>query len=229
MSITPPRPYFSRSGFTLIELLTVMAIIVILAGLILGTAGYANRKAASSRAQAEIKAIEGAVNSYLVDNGTVPREQASTDKLDARDDATHGGDPSAYKSASLYLFRALSGYYDMSTTPPTASMSQKVYFPWKPSQVFPATATAANGSITPASVQYAVDPFGSCIGYSTAGAADAEKNAASNTPGATPATQTHGFNPVFDLWSTGGYGPVKPYPTGSTDKAIFWITNWTGQ
>lgn len=208
-----------------------MAIIVILAGLILGTAGYANRRAASSRAQAEIKAIEGAINNYQVDNGTVPREKSTTDKLDARNDATQGGGipGSTYQSASLYLFRALSGYYDMSSTPPTVSISQKVYFPWKPSQVFPTTATASNGSITPASVKYAVDPFGQSYGYSTIGAAQAETNASNTTAGTAPAAQTQGYNPVFDLWSTAGYSTGKPYPSGSTDKSIYWITNWSGQ
>lgn len=227
---TPLRSRRRRSGFTLIELLTVMAIIVILAGLILGTAGYANRRAASSRTQAEIKAIEGAINNYQVDNGTVPRDRTATDRLDARMEASQGGNAgTSYQTASLYLFRALSGYYDMSGATPALASNQKVYFPWKPAQIFPATAAAANGTITPASVKYVLDPFGQSYGYSTIGAAQAEAAASTANAGTPPPVQTQGFNPTFDLWSTGGYGPGKPYPSGSTDKSTFWITNWSGQ
>lgn len=62
---------FSRA-FTLIELLTVMAIIAILAGLVLGTAGYVQKKAARDRANTEIRAMEAALESYKADNGIYP-------------------------------------------------------------------------------------------------------------------------------------------------------------
>ncbi|HPJ56843.1 MAG TPA: prepilin-type N-terminal cleavage/methylation domain-containing protein, partial [Kiritimatiellia bacterium] len=41
-----------RAGFTLVEVLTVIAIIALLAALILGLAGNAQKKAARSRAEA---------------------------------------------------------------------------------------------------------------------------------------------------------------------------------
>jgi general secretion pathway protein G len=59
-------------AFTLIELLVVMAIIAILAGLVLSTAGFVQRKAATSRAEAEIKALEAALESYKADMGDYP-------------------------------------------------------------------------------------------------------------------------------------------------------------
>ena len=43
-----------RAGFTLVELLTVIAIIALLAALILGLAGNAQKKAARDRANAEL-------------------------------------------------------------------------------------------------------------------------------------------------------------------------------
>jgi prepilin-type N-terminal cleavage/methylation domain-containing protein len=61
-------------GFTILELLVVIAIIAILAGLILSTAGYVQRKGASSRAEAEIAALSVALENYKADNGDYPRE-----------------------------------------------------------------------------------------------------------------------------------------------------------
>lgn len=67
-----PRPS-PLPGFTLIELLVVMAIIAILAGLILQTAGYVQRKGATSRAEAEVAALSAALESYKADMGDYPR------------------------------------------------------------------------------------------------------------------------------------------------------------
>lgn len=62
-----------RRGFTLIELLVVIAIIAILAALVLQTAGYVQRKGATSRAEAEIAALSAALESYKADMGDYPR------------------------------------------------------------------------------------------------------------------------------------------------------------
>jgi general secretion pathway protein G len=61
-----------RSAFTLLELLVVIAIIAILAGLILSAAGSIQKKAARSRAEAEISALSAALESYKADNGDYP-------------------------------------------------------------------------------------------------------------------------------------------------------------
>ncbi len=69
------RPITSRrhpGAFTLIELLTVIAIIAILAALLLQTAGYVQEKSGRSRAEAEIAALESALESYKIDNGAYP-------------------------------------------------------------------------------------------------------------------------------------------------------------
>ena len=62
----------STRGFTLIELLTVITVIAILAALVLQTAGYVQKKAARSRAEAEIAALSAALESYKADMGGYP-------------------------------------------------------------------------------------------------------------------------------------------------------------
>ncbi len=77
MIIPRPVTLLSRSArraFTLIELLVVVAIIAVLAGLILQTSGFVQEKAATSRAKTEIAALESALESYKIDNGTYPIE-----------------------------------------------------------------------------------------------------------------------------------------------------------
>jgi prepilin-type N-terminal cleavage/methylation domain-containing protein len=94
-------------GFTLIEMITVVAIIVLLAGLIISTAGYANRKAALERATNEIKALGTAIDAYKIDNGGVPQNK-DTDLLDPRIHfSAIGGSGDYYQKASVYLYSTL--------------------------------------------------------------------------------------------------------------------------
>jgi type II secretory pathway pseudopilin PulG len=139
------------NAFTLIELIVVIGIIIVLAGLVLSTAGYARKKSARARAETEIAAISAACENYKADKGIYPKEAASTDILDAK----VSGDPSTYRAASLYLYKELSGD-SMANRNPT----NKSYMVFKPNMLFPADQTQ--------SVQYIQDPFGYSYGYSTA-------------------------------------------------------------
>jgi len=69
----------ASEAFTLIELLIVITIIGILAGLTLSTLGYVNKKAARSRAEAEVAALSAAIESYKLDYGSYPTN-ANTNK-----------------------------------------------------------------------------------------------------------------------------------------------------
>src|SRR6266480_5912920 len=105
--------FLGQRAFTLLEVLVVIAIMIILAGLLLSTFGYMQKKGARARAETEIAAISAACESYKADNGIYPREASSTDLLDAK----VSGDPSAYQSASLYLYKQLSGDSAANRTP----------------------------------------------------------------------------------------------------------------
>jgi prepilin-type N-terminal cleavage/methylation domain-containing protein len=194
-----------KTGFTLIELLIVIAVIVVLAGLILSTFGYVQKKGARARAETEIAAMSAAIESYKADNGIYPRGNANlsnatpydTDNLDARTNL----DPSAavYSSASLFLYEQLAGVTSGSRS---AIPSGKTYFTFKPSMLLPAPPSTAD-------ITAIRDPFGNSYGYSTANQADPAK----------------GYNPTFDLWSTAGIGP-SPTPTPPATQQDLWIKNW---
>jgi general secretion pathway protein G len=126
---------FSPAAFSLIEMLFVLVIISILAGLVIGAAKYASTKAATSRTQSEIAAMEMALEHYKNDNGIYPKSTTF------RNSPSPPGLPTTieiYNSTNLYS--ALSGRY----------------FTFTPNQtrVDPATGHA-----------YVVDPFGSPYNY----------------------------------------------------------------
>ena len=140
---------FRNAAFTVVELLIVMAIILVLAGLILATSGYVQRKGARARTEAEIAAISAALESYKADHGIYPRD-ARTDALRSR-----APDPTAFAPASLYLYDQLAGATDGSRT-----QTGKSYFSFKPNQLNPSD---QNQNVT-----FIRDPFGNSYGYSTA-------------------------------------------------------------
>ncbi|MGH8092649.1 MAG: type II secretion system protein [Chthoniobacterales bacterium] len=159
------------AAFTIIEVLVVLAIILVLAGLVLATSSYVYNKGARSRAEAEIAAISAALENYQADHGIYP--------VDNSVNARTMGDPTqtAYKSASLTLYKALSGDNDLNRQSDPGSTS---YMMFKPNQLSPADQSAQVG--------YLKDPFGNSYGYSTIYQTDSNK----------------GYNPTFDLWSTAG-------------------------
>src|SRR5438552_4901744 len=210
------------TGFTLIELVVVVGLILILTGLVLSTVGYARKKGARARAETEIAAMAAALESYKADNASYPRDptaNTATDALDARTmiDPVNAN-ATLYKTASLVLYRALSGdrnldrsvtaadehfNIDGSALSPPLSQPPVIYFTFKPSMLSPAD-QAQN-------VQYIQDPFGNTYGYSTANQYDP--------------TTPRGYNPTFDLWSTAGVA-ASPTPAPPTTQQDLWIKNW---
>jgi prepilin-type N-terminal cleavage/methylation domain-containing protein len=184
--------FSARSAFTLIELVVVVTIITILAGLVLSTAGYARKKGARARTETEIAALSAALESYKADNGIYPTGASTTEQLNS----TTSLDPANYQSASLYLYKQLSG--DLTGN---RQVTGKSYFTFKPNMLSPDDQTQ--------NVAYIRDPFGNSYGYST-------KMAVSGSGG---------YNPTFDLWSTAGVAP-SPTPAPPATQQDLWIKNW---
>lgn len=67
-----------REAFTLIELLSVVAIIAILLGIIIGVWKYAQDAAFRKRAIAQIMEIQGAIVEYKVKYGGIPPDIKAT-------------------------------------------------------------------------------------------------------------------------------------------------------
>ena len=211
----------SRGGFTLIEMITVMAVIVILVSLVLSVNSYVQKKAAERRTKGEIAALELAIKNYEADNAAPPRDEATTDVLDPRQ---HGAPASGdglkvYKAASQTLYMALSGDTKLDGKP-----TEKSYAPdfFKPERL------KYNDPKKPdRMVEYVVDPFGNCYGYSTMGLkAEQEWRQLQRSPDAkkrdVPRLENQGFNSTFDLWSTGGSNIEKP----TDSDRVKWIKNW---
>ncbi|HZR79227.1 MAG TPA: type II secretion system protein [Chthoniobacterales bacterium] len=187
-----------KAAFTLIELLVVIAVIIILAGLILSTVGYVQKKGARSRAEAEIAAISAALESYKADNGIYPRDSQS-DSLDARTNLyPYGADAARYELASQTLYVALTGDTNRNRQIDPGETG-KTYFSFKPNMLSPTDGTATVTGIR--------DPFGYSYGYSTAFQSD----------------PTKGYNPTFDLWSTSGR---KEQTDTDQSYVARWTKNW---
>jgi type II secretory pathway pseudopilin PulG len=145
-NFTPTRD----RAFTILELLVVIAIIIILAGLILSTVGYVQKKAARSRAETEIAAISAACESYRADNGTYPRND-NTDALDP----TSSINPTSYGLAGNLLYQQLSG--DLDNDPNTGGDDQRNYI----------APLLKPNSLAMGATPYLKDPWGNAYGYST--------------------------------------------------------------
>src|SRR5437763_4751944 len=102
MKSPPVRNLRYSNAFTLLELLIVISIIIVLAGLTIGTMGYVMDKGKRSRAEAETAAISAALESYKADNGVYPTDPGKTENVNPAASPV----PAA---ASLFLYENLSG------------------------------------------------------------------------------------------------------------------------
>jgi hypothetical protein len=181
---------------------------------VLSTVSYARKKAALARAEAEIAAMSAALESYKADNGIYVRDSCSTtDNLRANS----SGNPANYQTASLFLYKQLSGDTNANFQPPSGARS---YFTFKPQMLD--GPRDSNGNLI--GVSYIKDPFGNSYGYSTAYMNYLDELAGNppcySTPN--PGATVRGYNPTFDLWSTSG---LTTSPPSAADQNQ-WIKNW---
>lgn len=64
-----------RQGFTLVELLTVIAIVVILAGLSVSALSWANTKSTKEKTKVQLRLLENGIQQYYADVGSYPEAQ----------------------------------------------------------------------------------------------------------------------------------------------------------
>ena len=129
-----------EAAFTLLELLVVISIIIILAGLTIGTMGYVQEKGKRSRAEAEIAAISAALESYKADNGIYPQYTSTTGSGHA-------------------LYQALSGDGDDSiggtkSSTGTTGSANKSYMALRPNMVKPNPPTSSAHVVDPSGQDY---------------------------------------------------------------------------
>jgi prepilin-type N-terminal cleavage/methylation domain-containing protein len=210
------------NGFTLIEMITVVGIIVVLASLIIGTAGYVNNKAARDKTLGLIKAYGLALDAYKNDNGNYPNS-GDTELLDPRKDWNPTGGTSAdrYQKACRDMYKDLSGDRE-----PKGELDGKpeegntVYYSFKKDELSFKKDPASGGILK---VYYVQDAFGGPFGYSTAGALQEQEyreEVRKNPRAARPSDkELKGYNPTYDLWSTGG--GTSQAQTGK------WVKNWS--
>lgn len=98
-----------RRGFSLIEMLAVITIIVILAGVVVGSIGFVKDKQARELARVQIALLANGLEEYKVDNGEFPVGA------------------NALPGDSNYLYRALYWDSDNDGQPVEADGDQKVY------------------------------------------------------------------------------------------------------
>jgi prepilin-type N-terminal cleavage/methylation domain-containing protein len=213
------------AGFTLLELMTVLAVIVVLTGMVVGVAGMVQTKAAKERAKAEMAMLSAAAEAYKADVGAYPQTER-TDNLSPRKDFTPTN--SKYLDASLDLYRELSGDreepYPNGVPDTDAQRYLKEYDP----RIL--KTSTSNGK---KEVKYLQDPFGFAYGYSTAALkAEREYQKALRTDRTTPrptGDALGGFNTSsFDLWSTAASNPTKGV-TGQKEMEAEqgkWLKNW---
>src|SRR5438132_7302057 len=195
------RTYTIRRAFTLIELLVVISIIIILAGLILSTVGYVQKKGARSRAETEIAAMSAALESYKADNGVFP-STPNTVSLTATAPVDNNSVSGSYANAALDLYTLLTG----DTTHDGTSATTKSYMAFKPQMLGRQSRSvpiSSSNKITSIS-----DPFGNSYGYSTSKNPDVNPNASSAAV----------FNPTYDLWTAADASPSL--------NQTQWIKNW---
>jgi len=241
----------SPHGFTLVELLTVMVIILILAGLVMGTVGYTQKKAARSRAEAELNAMASACESYKADNGDYPRSAQLTDTTNLDPNAASGAVSSTmpgkpFTQASFWLYACLSGDFNGdgttdtqdaaamatamgnaaggATTAPTVYMEFKDDLKGRNDTGSPVSGTTTVTATTVTPGQNSIYYLADPFGNAWGYSTLRHSLVESDNVNntTTAANSTQGNNPTYDLWCTCGTVSTDDIPKAQQQ----WVKNW---
>jgi len=143
---TPTRP--GRSAFTLIEMMTVIAIIMLLAGIVVSGLSYVKEKQRRDTAKVQIALLSKAIEEYKMDMGTYPGTPDTAADGDVSEqlyqalfkdgyDYASTGNPAGWtKATTIYLPEldprsSKQGWVTPSAAGATPPANLKILDPWK--------------------------------------------------------------------------------------------------
>jgi type II secretory pathway pseudopilin PulG len=228
------------SAFTLIETITTLAIIVILAGIVVGVAGFVNNRSNRARAQGELKMLQTACDNYKADTGGYPQDVAATASTPGVTDIISPKQhfiptSTEYEKSSEYLYKQLTGDKGGASGGNPDGVpddGEPAYLKgYDQNKILMVERDSMTRKIK--KVKGFQDPWGYYYGYSTAGLfAEAEFQRELKTkPSAERKTGDDllGFNTSsFDMWCTAGSKPTSnpTSPQLRNQEHGKWEKNW---
>jgi type II secretory pathway pseudopilin PulG len=203
----------SIRAFTVTEMVVAMVIIVTLMALFVVLAKPISITNKRARAQGELLAIISACEAHRVDQGGYPQDNSpsGTSVTDTLDPRIHlNATTPVYAAANLFLYQQLTGDKNANGAIDAGETARKYAADFFRS-------SRLDSSLTSGMILYIKDPFGNPYGYSTAGlkAEQSYRVLLETNPTAVRTVPSPGYNPTFDLWST-----------GDSTIPLKWIKNW---
>jgi prepilin-type N-terminal cleavage/methylation domain-containing protein len=193
---------FSRraDGFSMIELMVVVGIMVILAGLLIGSLPGIQSRINRGKVETFIAELESGLSKYQIDNGSYPLNEPTGDGHTERDRAGVLGASVLYKSLSGD--RDLNGQVDF-------DKNETIYVPRI--DYFTNREAREPRSMSIGGQYIVIDSYSNPIRY------------LAQVPNLGPNETRKTFNPTYDIWSITDANPAN------TDESAKYITNWQGQ
>ncbi len=196
MKLTPNSK--GSRGFSLIELMVVVGIMVVLAGLLIGSLPGIQTRVNRGKVEAFIAELESGLSRYQIDNGSYPQNPPTGTSADARDTSGIEG--------ARVLYRHLSGDWEQTgSAVDDKNKDEKIY-------VNKLDYEGNKNSKEPRAISIGgefmvVDSYGNPIRYLA-------------QPPNIPENERKTYNPTYDIWSIADADPIEE------DEQARHITNW---
>jgi len=195
------HPAFRRpGGFSMIELMVVVGIMVILAGLLIGSLPGIQSRINRGKVETFIAELESGLSKYQIDNGSYPLNEPTGDGQTERDRAGILG-------ASV-LYRSLSGDRDLNGEVDFAQ-NEEIYV--LKIDYFSNRESREPRSMSIGGQYMVIDSYSNPIRY------------LAQVPNLGPNERRKTRNPTYDIWSITDANPADP------EESAKYITNWQGQ